>query len=215
MLPAQLAIVAEAALGPTPDPGSFLKALKDHMKVEAPPPDALLFGSTFGAQPTAPFGTLKNQEMALRAAEEFQAVCDLRKAEYGDLDDWMRAFAYFTLAPQFLVEGKDKIKEALDGRKAMCAEAKVSVRTWAPQTLKTMVNALALLYRNTRPVHALVMSSTKQFPNFNKLFNVAVTKARGTATLVEPIEVLQDFEVEVLYERPIGTACTKLKGRTC
>ena len=90
---------------------------------------------------------------------------------------------------------------ALEQRIAMCAQAGVAVRSWMPQTLKTNVNALALMYKQTGPESGIVPSVEKQFPTFCRVFNAACTRQRNISARREPTAVLTDEEVEQLFEK--------------
>ena len=94
--PAQARNVAEAALGPPP--------LRSTQAPRPAPADVSLFGEVY-AKPAAPKeGTEKVHQTALKAAEEFENVCCCKGVEFLNLDDWMVAFAKWTLHPKFLLE---------------------------------------------------------------------------------------------------------------
>ncbi len=157
MLPAQIANVAEAALGPLPTTSAFLHALTRARETPGTPGQAL-FGQTFAENQKQPPGSEKNQGIALKCAKEFQKVCEMRQTPMENLDEWMCSWAMFTLDVDFLLEDDTARTAAITQRKELCQAAEVDMRSWTPQTLKTMVNALALLYKMTPPTHGIVPS---------------------------------------------------------
>lgn len=203
MLAGHLATVAEAALGPLPTSEEFLKRIK--VGSHGPPPaerqrvDDTLFANLFAA-PSSPHGTEQIQKGALKAAEDFQKILDTQKAPISNLDEWMMAFAKWTLHPKFLFDDTKEGEKLHAQRVRVCEEASIPPRMWQPTTLKTVVNALAMIYRATQPEHGIVPSSSKQFPNFCKFFNVAIKRFKAQqATQPTQTKPLQNAEVEVLF----------------
>ena len=86
---------------------------------------------------------------------------------YDDLDDWFEAFAKWTLTFDSLFDDVDERAAAREQRKTLCDDGGVVMREWTPVTFKTMANALASWYRQTKPPNAFVISSRKQFPRYN------------------------------------------------
>ena len=202
MMPAQLVNVAEAALGPLPSTSEFLDRLTNFPSMHnASTADVALFGDTFADSPKQPPGTDKNRHIALRAALDFQAVCKHKKVELENLDEWFTAFAKWTLQFDALFDEESARAEARDQRQKMCAEGGVVMRQWTPQTLKTSVNALAHLHRITQPQNGIVPSSQRQFPRFCVFFNGALVRTKTKQTLQEPVAVLQDSDVALLFEK--------------
>ena len=74
MLPAQIANVAEASLGPLPPSNEFLDALRLANAPRPPPPDTALFGNTFAIAPRPPPGTERNAKQATKAAFDFESA---------------------------------------------------------------------------------------------------------------------------------------------
>jgi hypothetical protein len=166
MMPAQLVNVAEAALGPLPPVDAFLAALEQAQNPARPPPaDTVLFGDTFAEQPGLPTGTEKNQKLSFHAAMDFAKVLAHQNCVLSNLDDWMTAFAKWTLSVGCLFDDATQRDVALAQRKDLCAAAGVPVRYWSPPTLKTNVNALALMYKQTGPASGIVPRAQIQFPN--------------------------------------------------
>ena len=113
----------------------------------------------------------------------------------------MTAFAKFTLSVLALFDTPEERHLALSQRKELCEKAEVDMRQWSPATLKTLVNALALMYKQTAPGHGIVPSATIQFPTFCKFFNAACKRDRNASARKEPVQVLQDSEVAELFDK--------------
>ena len=150
-----------------------------------------------------PLGTERSQKAALRAALDFEKVLQSKGVVFEKLDDWMTAFAKFTLSVPALFDTPEERHLALSQRKELCEKAEVDMRQWSPATLKTLVNALALMYKQTAPGHGIVPSATIQFPTFCKFFNAAFKRDRNATARKEPVQVLQDSEVAELFELAI------------
>lgn len=200
MLPAQLANVADAALGLSPPTHEFLARLRQWSNPIKNNADEALFGNTFSKGPAMPRGSENNKKVAIRAVEDFELVCQKKNVVLDDLDAWMTAFSKWVLGMNFLLDGEDAQKLAMEQRQALSNDAGVVLRDWSPLTLKTMVNALATIHRSTRPPVGIVPSSTKQFPTFCALFNDALRRCKDTKCLEEAVEVLQDEEIVKLYD---------------
>ena len=69
----------------------------------------------------------------------------------------MMIWMIWTLQVETLLDIGSGQKDAREKRKALCDEVKVSMREWSPQTLKTMVNAMALMYRQTKPTRVSII----------------------------------------------------------
>ena len=203
MLPAQLANVAAAALPKAPPVDAFLARLKDSVAPKTPigSPSNLLFGDTFADHEGKPKQTEKNQKMAFAAALDFAHVLETEHVVIDDLDEWMAAFAKWTLSLDSLFDEGSSKEAAVAQRAAMCHRAGVVMRSWAPQTLKTVVNALALMYKQTGPESGIVPSVESQFPKYCRIFNAACTRHRNASARQEPTAVLKDTEVQTLYDK--------------
>ena len=84
----------------------------------------------------------------------------------------MTAFAKWTMAGEALFGDVSARQGALEQRQQLCTGA----GAWRPQTLKTNINALALMYKQTAPPTGIVPSVDKQFPKFCRFFNAASKK---------------------------------------
>ena len=177
MLPAQLANVAAAALPRPPTVQIFLDRLCTSL---ATPTTSVasreIHGDTFAEADIKPSGTDRNQKKALGAALDFAKVLEHKQVVITDLDEWMTAFAQWTLGVEWLFESKEAVEAALAQRNALCEAAGVAVRCWVPQSLKTNVNAMALMYKQSSAENCVVPGVETQFPRFNRLFNVACTQ---------------------------------------
>ena len=202
MLPAQLANVAAAALPRPPPVPTFLERIQ--MSVDTPVASNAsreLFGDTFSEVDRKPLGTETNQKKALNAALDFAKVLSVKGIVITDLDDWMTAFAQWSLGVAWLFDSKEAAEAALAQREALCQQAGVAVRCWVPQTLKTNVNALALMYKQTGAENCIVPSVESQFPRFVRFFNAASTRHRNTQAR-QPLEQSLTFgEVERLFDK--------------
>ncbi len=196
MLPAQLANVAAAALPRPPTVETFLGRLSESLKPKESPSAAdALFGETFPEDAGKPSGTVKNQKMAYAAAMDFMNVLKTEGVVITDLDEWLTAFAKWGMSLDTLFDDAGQRQTALEQRKAMCARARVAVRSWLPQSMKTVVNALALMYKQTGPEGGIVPGVASQFPRYCRFFNAACTRHRNANARHEPTPVLQDDEV--------------------
>lgn len=201
MLPAQLAIVAESALGPLPTTKEFVERLSSGGNPQGPPADQALFGSVFSSEAQPPLGTVRNQAKALRSFLEFCKVCEVKGCVLDNLDECFTGFAKWSVDVAFLFDDDPSKEEALKQRVEMCQAAGVAVRSWSLQTLKTIVNALALQYRQTSPSTGIVMSSTKQFPKFCLIFNAALKRSREKQCQEQPVDVVTDDEMAQLFDK--------------
>ena len=171
MMPAQARNVSEAGLRPPPSTSEFLARLADAQAPRPPPADVALFGGTFATAATHKPGTRRAHSQSCRAAIEFEQVCKHRGVDFPGLDDWLVAFAKWTLHPKFLLDGTDEIASAIQQREEFARGANVPVKGWSATTLKTMVNSLAHLYKQTQPPIGIVPSAEQQFPQFCLTFN--------------------------------------------
>ncbi|EPS57144.1 hypothetical protein M569_17677 [Genlisea aurea] len=140
-------------------------------------------------------------QIAYAAAVDFGKVLAQEGVVITDLDEWLTAFAKWSLSLDTLFEDEAQKEAALEQRKALCERAGVGVRSWLPQTLKTTVNALALMYKQTGPDSGIVPGVESQFPKYCRFFNVACTRSRNTIARKEPTAVLTDAEVLRLVEK--------------
>ena len=202
MLPAQLANVAAAALPRPPTVQIFLDRLC--MSLATPTTSVAsreLYGDTFAEADIKPLGTDRNQKKALGAALDFAKALEHKQVVITDLDEWMTAFAQWTLGVEWLFESKEAAEAALAQRNALCEAAGVAVRCWVPQTLKTNVNAMALMYKQSGAENCVVPGVETQFPRFNRLFNVACTRQRTTQARQPLEQSLTCQEVERLFDK--------------
>ena len=107
MFPAQARDVAEAGLRPPPTSAEFMAALIAAQAPKPPPADVALFGTTYAKPAGNRPGTEHNHSVSCRAAIEFVKVCDHRKCELTNLDDWMVGFSKWVLHPQFLLPDEE------------------------------------------------------------------------------------------------------------
>ena len=202
MLPAQLANVAAAALPRPPTVQAFFERLR--MSHETPPPNNAsreLFGDTFADAEPKPAGTEKTQKMALSAANDFAKVLEVKGVVITEMDEWLTAFAQWSLGVEWLFDDKEAADGALAQREALCSQAKVVARCWMPQSLKTVVNALALMYKQTGPVDCIVPSVDNQFPRYCRFFNAACTRHKNKQAR-QPLEKsLTDDELVSLFDK--------------
>ena len=106
----------------------------------------------------------------------------------------------------FEIDDKNKARQQ---RKEMCEEAGVSVREWSPQTLKTNLNALAHLYKNTKPEVGVVFSSEKQFPLFTVFLNGAIKKSKEKQSVLVKIQPEISEISEISFRGSVNTPKTK------
>ena len=200
---AQLSTVAVSALPRPPTPEQFIAGLKAAAAPrERSPADQALFGDTFAKQPWPTGGTAKNRQVALRAVLDFEKVCTVRQAVFVNLDDWFVAFARWSVNVVCLFDSPEEQEAATAQRKALCASANVTPRSWVPSTLVTMTNALAALYKEgTDPVGAVVPSVVAHFPQYCAFFNAASLREKRLQAQKEEVPLLNDDEVEQLYDR--------------
>ena len=109
----------------------------------------------------------------------------------------MTAFAKWTMAGEALFGDVSARQGALEQRQQLCTGA----GAWRPQTLKTNINALALMYKQTAPPTGIVPSVDKQFPKFCRFFNAASTRGRNNPAREPVMAVLRDHEVEALFDK--------------
>ena len=93
MMPAQVRVCAEASLKPPPTPQEFLERLKQGQTHKGPHASAQLYGATYAAPPAQSKNTERLQKLAIQYAVEFERVCQRGACNFGNLDDWMVAFA--------------------------------------------------------------------------------------------------------------------------
>ena len=130
MLPAQIANVAECALGTPPPTRDFLDRLVQNQEPEEAPGELALFGNAFPDEerPGLPDGTVKSQQSALRAVPDFQKVLESQGQDLQNLDEWLATFAMWTPSPKFLMDDEEAQKRFLEQRKQFCQQAHVSIR---------------------------------------------------------------------------------------
>ncbi|EPS57096.1 hypothetical protein M569_17729 [Genlisea aurea] len=132
---------------------------------------------------------------------DFAKVLDKEGVTITDLDEWLTAFAKWSMSLGTVFEEEAPRLAAMEQRRALCERAGVSVRSWLPQTLKTTVNALALMYKQTGPDSGIVPGVESQFPKYCRFFNAACTRSRNAKARQEPPAVLTDSEVLRFVEK--------------
>ena len=90
----------------------------------------MVYGDTFAEADIEPLGTYRNQKKALGAVLDFAKVLEHKQVVITDLDEWMTAFAQWTLGVEWLFESKEAAEAALAQRNALCEAAGVAVRCW-------------------------------------------------------------------------------------
>ena len=103
MLPAQAKNVAEAGLRELPPTDEFLRRLAQSLQPEAAPADTALFGDTYAKPPKRAAGTQRMYQFSVKCALEFEQLCVQKGCEFKNLDDWMVAFAKWTLSSKISV----------------------------------------------------------------------------------------------------------------
>ena len=150
MLPAQVSNVCQAALPQPPPTAIFFAELKTAMAPrEGPSADDGLFGDLFSSNTSLLPEKKHNEVSAFGAAKDFQKVCDCKQVILEKLDDWLAAFAKFVISPRFLFDKEEDQNRCMAERLALCEQAGVQSRQWAPSTLKTMANALSAIFKRT------------------------------------------------------------------
>lgn len=197
--PAQMAILCESALGPPPTVKEFFDRIQAAQNQSPPTADKVLFGELF-QNPKQARNSRRIQCTAVTAALDFQKVMDAGQCVIDNLDVWMLAFARWSVDSKLLFSA-DQVEEGLKNRAELCVKAGVPMRSWAPQTLKTNVNALANLYRLSQPVQGICPSIPKQFPRYCMFFNEIAEKSVAHRAIAQEVPVLSDSEVEHLYDR--------------
>ena len=96
--------------------------------------------------------------------------------EITDLDEYFVNFAKFVLKVQSLFDAQQERADCTAQRKEMCDAAGVKMREWSPETLKTYVNRLGVLYKMTKPPKGIVPKAKSQFPTFVRFTNSAASR---------------------------------------
>lgn len=200
MLPAQLVNVAESALPPLPPVETFLKDLeKGHESLTSESTDTAIFGDTFVGGVPQPEGSTKNQKGAYAAVKNFQKVCEKKGWNPTNLDEYMVAFAKWVLNVDCLFDTEPEKIAAKAQRQVLCQEAGVPMYEWAPQTLTTYINALAVLHRQGRPESVIVPKAKKQFPQFVRFSDAAASRHKQIRARKPETAVLNDDDLLKLH----------------
>ena len=198
---AQLSVVAEASLPQPPSSEEFFGRLEKLVKPDdITPADTALFGDTFEEE-KGNGHTWKNFIKGMNAIRDFECVLEAKGLTLSKLDDWFTAFSKWKLSPEALFEAPEEQEICVKRRNELASLAGVTVRAWCPTTLKTTINVLALKYRETAPPTAICSSSTKQFPNYNKIWNAASKRWKDLGARQDVVAVLEDHEVVQLYDQ--------------
>ena len=116
ILPAQLANVATAALGPAPSVAEFFQRV-DAFLAAAPQeqPENAILGRTYVALENAgkAAGTVQTQRSAYKAMQDCALVLKAAGLELEKLDDFFRAFAKWALHPRFIFETETETEKHL------------------------------------------------------------------------------------------------------
>ena len=75
------------------------------------------------------------------------------------------------------------------------------MRKWCPQTLKTAVDAMALMYKQTCPPNGIVPGAQIQFPKYCRFYTAGASRARNNAAWQPVVAVLHDPEVVALFDK--------------
>ena len=200
MLPAQVTNVCEASLRQPPKTSIFLAGLKAAM--EAPKvstADVVLFGDTFSDPLPIPPGTEKNQKGAYNAITNFEKVMMTEGAVIEDLDDYMVAFAKWTLSFDSLCDSEEQKVVRKARRNALCQAANVPMHEWSPDTLTTYTNALCALYKASKPEFGVVMRAKSQFPKYVAFLDSASSRLKKKKARTPMTKVLGDGDIVHLF----------------
>ena len=203
MLPAQAVNVAEAAMPRPPPPCVFLEFLKKAMEApKVPTADVQLFGDIF-PEVRQPPGTEKNQKGAYAAITNFQKVMVNQNVVIENLDDYMVAFAKWTLSMESLFDDDSQKVAAKAQRAVLCQAAGVPMYQWSPDTLTTYSNALGLLYKQARPPIIIIMKASAQFPKFVRFLDAARSRLKKKRARAPQTKVLDDDDILVLHGKTV------------
>jgi hypothetical protein len=133
-------------------------------------------------------------------ALDFVLLCRELSAEYTSLDLWLMGWAKWVLDPKFLFSTAAAAAEFSQKRREQCGE-KHKFHSKVPQTFRTYMNALQRVNNSSGGV-AIIPSSKRQFPEFNRLMTEVLKKERGArAVRMASSEsgVLLESELEKLF----------------
>uniref|UniRef100_A0A7S1I4C4 Uncharacterized protein n=1 Tax=Eutreptiella gymnastica TaxID=73025 RepID=A0A7S1I4C4_9EUGL len=105
-----------------------------------------------------------------------------------------------------MTDDEEQQKQIMEQRKELCTSQKAYTYSLNPDSLRTYVNAAGKLWNQTGTRNKIYLSSTTQFPNFNRFLNGCITTHRAAkatkkaASNQAETEILQDHELETLYE---------------
>jgi hypothetical protein len=116
-------------------------------------------------------GQRQKSEGGIYRLTNFQKVCELRGYATTDLDDYMVAFAKWVLSVHALHDTEAEKIATKAQRQLPCQRAGVPMYEWAPQTLTSYVNALAVLYKSTKTKNPIVPKAKCHFPKFVTFVN--------------------------------------------
>lgn len=176
-------VLVDAGLPVAPPVSTFIEGLKEFVhdkEMPGPDPEDGMFGDAFANSKNdrKPPGTEKARMLAIAAALEFEAVRISKGVELTKLDDWLVAFAKFTMDPEAMIDEEEKQKELKERRVELCGEL-AKPKSWSPSTLRTYVNALATAWKSLGHGDTIVPYSEKQFPRFTLFMSSCITRFKN------------------------------------
>ena len=94
-----------------------------------------------------------------------------------------------------LFDTKEEKIAAKARRVALCRDSGVPCHEWSPATLTTYVNAMAVLYKKTRPPHGIVVRARAQFPKFVRFLDAASSSHKQKKCREPQVRVLCDADI--------------------
>lgn len=180
--------VVEAGLGLLPALTDFLSSFLK-MALESPQDKNVLgpiaFWDTFSRTVPQPKASIKNQKGGTWLFVQFpKELCCERASVLGeraDLDEHMNAFAMWVLTMHtFFETEREKIAAQ---RQVLYQQSGAPICDWAQHTLATYMNVLAVLHKQAKPLHPIVLKANANSHLLFKFVDAAASRHKKNESL--------------------------------
>ena len=84
------------------------------------------------------------------------------------LDEWGMLLAKYAVDPKCMTDEMEQQEQIMDQRKELCTSQDALTYSLNPDSLRTYTNTAAKVWNQNGTRNRIYLSSTTQFPNFNR-----------------------------------------------
>ena len=167
-----------------------------------------MHGTTFSSnEPQKKTGTTGTESCGVSCALQFHAMLLETGAQYSNLDEWFISWGRMTISAAHLHDKPANIAETMLNRREKCGD-KYRCYSLPVASFKTYLNAVCRV--STAAGHPLVMTSTRQQPNFQIFMAGAIRRSRQSKAVQEASDgipkVLSEDEFRLVMDKQATNA---------